>query len=248
LGNAGLRLFRRDPLRWSQFLIFFALLGLYFVNVRRFHYGEPLDSWMTLIGFLNLGVVGLIQSTFTTRFIFPMISMEGRCFWILGTLPMNRDLIIWGKLVFAAFVSVVPCSALILLSDFTLKIAERTPWLAVIHQLLCWSICIGLSAIAVGLGAKFPNRGESSPAKIAAGFGGTLNLVVSACFIIVSVIITAIPSYYWVAAGSHGTSSMWVLGSTSLMVTAVGISLLLGLDATLLPLRIGLVAFRKLEP
>ncbi len=30
-----LRLFRRDPVQWSQFLIFFTLLVLYFVNARR---------------------------------------------------------------------------------------------------------------------------------------------------------------------------------------------------------------------
>ena len=111
-------------MRWTQFLIFFGLLGLYFLNIRRFHYGEPLDSWMTVIGFLNLGVVGLIQSTFTTRFIFPMISMEGRRFWILGTAPVDRDLILWGKLLFACAVSVLPCSVLILLSDFMLQIAQ----------------------------------------------------------------------------------------------------------------------------
>jgi hypothetical protein len=44
-----------------------------------------------LIGSLNLGVVGLILSTFTTRFVYPMISLEGRRFWILGLLPVHRD-------------------------------------------------------------------------------------------------------------------------------------------------------------
>lgn len=242
-----LRLFRRDPLRWTQFLIFFGLLGLYFVNVRRFQYGEPLDSWMTFIGFLNLGVVSLIQSTFTTRFIFPMISMEGRRFWILGTLPVDRDLILWGKLLFAAVVSVVPCTTLILLSDFMLKILERTPWVALIHQLLCWSICIGLSSIAVGLGARFPNLREPSPAKIAAGFGGTLNLVVSAFFIIASVAIPALPTYYWVDE-SHAGAGLLSIGSTSLVVLSVTISVALSLTVMAISLRIGLAAFRKLEP
>ena len=58
-----LRIFRRDPVHWSQFLIFFGLLGLYFINVRRLQYGGPLDAWMTMVGFLNVAVVGLILST-----------------------------------------------------------------------------------------------------------------------------------------------------------------------------------------
>ena len=54
-------------------------------------------AWVNMISFLNLAVVGLILSTFTTRFIFPMISLEGRRFWILGMLPVRRDTILWGK-------------------------------------------------------------------------------------------------------------------------------------------------------
>ena len=34
-------------------------------------------NYSAMIGFLNLAVVGLILSTFTTRFIFPMVSLEG---------------------------------------------------------------------------------------------------------------------------------------------------------------------------
>ena len=37
-----LRLFRRDPLQWSQFLIFLGLLALYFFNIRRFTYRRRL--------------------------------------------------------------------------------------------------------------------------------------------------------------------------------------------------------------
>ena len=96
-----LRLFRRDPLQWSQFLLFFGLLSFYFIYVRRFDYGRQLTGWMTAIGFMNLGVVGLILSTFTTRFVFPLISIEGQRFWILGTAPVNRREILWSKFLFA---------------------------------------------------------------------------------------------------------------------------------------------------
>ena len=73
--------------------------ALYFINIRRFTYHV---NYSAMIGFLNLAVVGLILSTFTTRFIFPMISLEGRRFWILGLLPLDRDTILWSKFLFAA--------------------------------------------------------------------------------------------------------------------------------------------------
>ena len=173
------RLFRRDPLQWSQFLIFFGLLALYFVNIRRFSYNQ---TYSAMIGFLNLAVVGLILSTFTTRFIFPMISLEGRRLWILGLMPIRRDAILWSKFLFAAVGSLVPCTTLVLISDLMLQIKLEV---ILIHQLSCVVLCLGLSAIAVGLGAKMPDLRAHSPSKIAAGFGGTLNLVVSAAYIVI---------------------------------------------------------------
>ena len=118
-----LRLFRRDPVQWSQLLIFFGLLALYFVNIRRFSYDVYYVGWVNLVSFLNVSVVGLLLSTFTTRFIFPMISLEGRRFWILGLLPIDRDTILWSKFLFAVGASIVPSSLLILLSDAMLQVA-----------------------------------------------------------------------------------------------------------------------------
>jgi len=245
-----LRLFRRDPVQWSQVVIFLGLLSLYFMNIRRFQYGDPLRQWMNMIGFLNLGVVGLILSTFTTRFIFPMISLEGQRFWILGSLPIRRDAVLWSKFAFACGGSVVPCSLLILLSDAMLGIAQSSPDVTVIHQINCWTLCIGLSAIAVGLGAKLPNMRESSPSRIAAGFGGTLNLVLSAVFIVAVVLFTAVPCYFMLEA--RETTNQFVekpvvLGTTWATYTGLLISLLIGVVATVVPLQMGFRAFRDLE-
>ena len=79
-----LRTFRRDPAQWSQFLIFFGLLAFYFLNIRRLGYDVQSPYWRNLVSFLNLAVTALILSTFTSRFIFPLLSLEGRNFWVLG--------------------------------------------------------------------------------------------------------------------------------------------------------------------
>lgn len=251
-----LRLFRRDPVQWSQFLIFFGLLTLYFLNIRRFQYGETLLLWITAIGFLNLAVVGLILSTFTTRFIFPMISLEGRKFWILGSLPVARGEILWGKYLFACTVSLVPCATLIFISDTVLRIVQRTPVIALMHQITCWVLCTGLSALAVGLGARLPNLRETSPAKIAAGFGGTLNLILSAIFIVVVTLATAIPCCFWVVRQRpyvptnmdiHGLVSRLDLGSTRSVALGLAMTVLLGVLVILMSLRAGFRAFRQLE-
>ena len=119
-----LRLFRRDPLQWSQFSIFLGCSVLYFLNVRRFTYDMYYAAWVNMVSFLNLSVVGLLLSTFTTRFVFPMISLEGRRFWILGLLGVRRDTILWSKFLFASIGSLIPCSRLVLLSDLMLRVSR----------------------------------------------------------------------------------------------------------------------------
>ena len=47
----------------------------------------------------------------------------------------------------------------------------------------CMGICVGLSGLAVGLGARFPMLGQRNPARIASGFGGTFNLIASMLFV-----------------------------------------------------------------
>jgi ABC-2 type transport system permease protein len=236
-----LRLFRRDPVQWSQFLIFFGLLTLYFANIRRFSYDVNYTAWVNMISFLNLAVVGLILSTFTTRFIFPMLSLEGRRFWILCMLPVRRESILWGKFLFAAAGSALPCCALILLSDLMLQIS---PLILAVHQLTCLLLCVGLSGIAVGLGAKMPDLREESPSKIAAGFGGTLTLVVSACYIIVVVLLTALPSHFYVATRQADVRADWV---GAWLVGGTVAACLWCAIATVVPMRLGLKAFRALE-
>ena len=240
------RIFRRDPMQWSQFLIFFGLLGLYFLNIRRFSYDAHHQTWINMISFLNLAVVGLILSTFTNRFIFPMISLEGRRFWVLGRLPVRRDTILWSKFLFASVGSLVPCAALILLSDTMLQIA---PWIVAVHLMCCTVLCTGLAGIAVGMGAKMPNLREDSPTKIAAGFGGTLNLVVSTLYIVAIILMSAVPCHFYLEA-MQATGRATLASPQAILrwvYLGAAASFLLGLVATFLPLWIGARAFRQME-
>jgi ABC-2 type transport system permease protein len=236
-----LRLFRRDPVQWSQFIIFFGLLALYFANIRRFSYDVNYTAWVNMISFLNLAVVGLILSTFTTRFIYPMLSLEGRRFWILSMLPVQRDSILWGKFLFAVTGSALPCGLLIFLSDYMLQVSIL---IVAIHQLTCLLLCVGLSGIAVGLGAKMPDLREESPSKIAAGFGGTLSLVISAIYIIVIVLLTALPSHFYLALRPSEAPSPPV---GAWLAAGIFAACATGAVATFVPMRIGLRAFRSLE-
>ena len=75
-------------------------------------------------------------------------------------------------------------------------------WMVIgVHQLICVLLCLGLAGMAVGFGAMMPNFREQSPSKIAAGFGGTVNLLLSAVYVMVVVLLTALPCHFFLLAG-----------------------------------------------
>ena len=110
-------------------------------------------------------------------------------------------------------------------------------------------LCLGLSSIAVGFGAMMPNFRETSPSKIAAGFGGTLNLVLSALYIMVVVVLTALPCHFYLLAGKGPWGAAFVDPQYLKMWLVLGTwrAIIVGAIATIVPLRRGLRAFRQLE-
>lgn len=242
-----LRTFRRDPAQWSQFLIFFGLLALYFVSIRRVGYDTQNPYWRNLISFLNLGVTALILSTFTSRFIFPMLSLEGRNFWVLGLLPLSRSQILWGKFAFATGISLVSTELLVVLGDLMLRMG---PMMILLHMGMVLVLCLGLSGISVGLGARLPNLKEDDPSRIASGFGGTLNLLVSLVFIFAVVMSLALPCHLYFLGHDESGGSRLVLNEAQFrfwITVAIAGSLVIGAVGTIVPLRMGIKAFRRME-
>jgi ABC-2 type transport system permease protein len=242
-----LRTFRRDPSQWSQFLIFFGLLAFYFLNIPRLGYGVESPSWRNLVSFLNLSVTALILSTFTSRFIFPLLSLEGRNFWILGLFPLGREQILWGKFVFSVGISLLATEGLVFLSDLMLGMS---PVMIVLHLGMVAVLCMGLSGISVGLGARLPNLRETDPSKIAVGFGGTLNLLVSLVFIFAVVTALAVPCHlYYLGVEHPGTTGLALShdGFRFWLTVAILVSLVIGAIGTIVPLRIGIKAFQRME-
>src|SRR5205085_7564304 len=90
LVTKDLKAFFRDPAQWSQLAILYGLLSLYLVYLPNYQGMMFPPAMKALICFLNYGAVSLIISTFTSRFVFPMVSMEGRQMWLVGLWPMWR--------------------------------------------------------------------------------------------------------------------------------------------------------------
>jgi ABC-2 type transport system permease protein len=232
------RTFRRDPQQWAQILIFTGLITLSITVARRIFVADLGRLYQNFISFFYVGVVGLLICIYTGRFVFPLFSLEGRKFWILGLLPIERGQLLWGKFAFASAGAVLIGEFLVLLSDLTLGMA----WPAVVlHALTTAVLAFGLSGLSVGLGACLPNFRETDPSRIVSGFGGTMNLLVSLVFLLIVLGLMAGPWHALAAWGEEGGPALWMIAAGLVAGVAVGAA------AVVLPLRMGVRALREME-
>jgi ABC-2 type transport system permease protein len=235
------RTFRRDPQQWGQVLLFTVLLAVYFTNIKRMFVRDIEWAWQNGISFLNLVSVALLLSAYTGRFIYPLLSLEGRKFWILGLVPLRREQIVWGKFAFSTAGGVLLSSCLVLLSDVMLEI----PWDGVlVHLVTVTVLAAGLSGISVGLGACMPNFRETDPSKIAVGFGGTVNLVVELLYLVIVLGLLAAPWHLVRAQDAEQVPSAFLVAVT---VFCGLVGLVFGAVGVLMPLAAGVRALKRME-
>lgn len=229
------RSFLRDPSQWSQLAILFGLLGLYLVYLPRSRPAGFDLPWTGLICFLNYGAVTLILSTFTSRFVFPMISMEGRQMWLVALWPLPRAEVMWAKFLYAVTVTAFAALSVTALSIRALDLPSALAFVQVCTTL---ATCIGLCGLAVGLGARLPNYRETNPSRIASGLGGTVNLIVSVMLVAVSIVLFGFVCYDMVGSGDLGRLSRLGAAATAAIVAA-------GLTTGLVSMALGVRAFRR---
>jgi ABC-2 type transport system permease protein len=182
--------FARDPSQLSQFFLFLLLLTVYVVSLLRIPHDLFGLGWRLLLYFGNLGAVSLILSSLTSRFLFPLPSLEGRSFWVVGLAPVERDFLLRQKAIAGAILIVSLGAVAATASGLFLGFDG---WLlaGAVFDVIVIGWC--LTALAAGFGAAYPNLTEDNPARIAVGLGGTLNFFASAATIVAVLAIEGAP-------------------------------------------------------
>ncbi len=214
-----LRTFFRDPLQWTQLVILFGLMILYLVNVPRYAGGQPLEGWGMIIPFLNFGAISFILATFTSRFVFPLVSLEGLQMWLIGMLPLSPRQLLAAKFAFAMTVAAGVAVGTTIVAATMLKMP--LPW-ALLQITVTFAVSFGLCGFAVGFGARLPMFGQRNAARIANGFGGTVNLIASVTLVLAMLVGMAALGIHNRFAGFQGAIDMRTL-LIAAIVSAFGI-------------------------
>jgi ABC-2 type transport system permease protein len=237
--------FFRDPMQWSQFLVLFGILTFYILNLRNLAYDGQQFYWKNLIAFLNLGATTLCLATYASRFIYPLISLEGKRFWILGVSPLTRKKLVLSKFYFCFFSLLLISEFLVLTSCFMLKVPLL---LVLIQACTCFFISLGLSGLTVGLSAIYINLKDTNPAKIVSGFGGTLNLVLALLYLFPIIVVQAFVSYTIHSPSSSQTlKALQTINPSYLVGGTLFLTLVFTLAFTAIPLFLGIRKFEKMQ-
>jgi len=195
LVQKDLTVFLRDASQWSQLLLLFAVVGLYVYNfsVLPLDDGSALGRAMRDIAtVLNLGLAAFVSTAIAVRFVYPMVSLEGRAWWILRTAPVALGRVWWSKF----WIGYVP-----LFAFAALLIGATNGYLAV-PSLLTGAFVVtlvpltaALVSLGLGFGAAYPRLDAQNAAQIATGFGAVVYMVTSLALITLVMALEAWPTW-----------------------------------------------------
>lgn len=227
--------FLRTPQQWVQFLLMGFFIAVYLINLSRgkINLAELSPFWRTAIYIFNFGFTGFMLSALTARFVYPMISMEGRSLWMLQVAPFSMKRVFVQKFWFAFFVLFTLTEVVALVSNFFLGQRMEVALFASGFLLLT---SLALISLSLGLGAVYAQFDETNPMKISSGYGGIITVLLSLVY--VSASVTALVLLINLYQGN---------GSDLVIAGIVAFVILLTAIYTWLPLRWGLRAVRAYE-
>ena len=235
------RTFRREPAQVGQLGLFAGLMLLCVINIRQFFGAELPVINQSIVSLLNLSATGLLMCAYLGRFVYPLISLEGRKFWILGLLPLKREQLLWGKYAFAVTMTMLLAGGIVLLSDVVLELPVSA---ILLHQLTIAVLSFGLSGMSVGMSAWMPNFRETDPSKIVVGFGGTMFTIASLMYLVLAIVTMCLPYHFVIAREQFlrgvDTLPFWALAGIPFGIIMAGLTIWL-------PMRIGARTLRGME-
>ena len=175
-----------------------------------------------------------MRAALAARFQFAAVSNEGRGFWVMRTGPVAAREFLWAK----AYPGILP----MLLVGETLAVSSITILDA--ESAMLWvgigtaaGLAFGLSGIAVGMGAIYPDFKTNNAAKLAASPAGLLYMLTALGLVFLVLALEAFPVYWLISTQITDrplTDLQWTIGGIC-MTAALGVCLF----ATLYPIPVG---------
>jgi ABC-2 type transport system permease protein len=202
-------IFLRTPSFWVQTILFFGLLAIYIFNLKNYPQFLPFDYQRQTVVILNLLACGLISSTLSLRFLYPLFSQELTKLWICKLNTLLKRLI-YEKLILGILL-LLPLSLILMwITNIFLDMEFRI----ILYTLLVVScLSLGLVFLGICLGVIYPNP-WADPAKMPASFGGVLTSVSSLLYVFITVVLFSLGIIH----------NQQILYSFAILIESLGVS------------------------
>ncbi len=217
------KVFMREPSQWGQILLLGSLVLIYVFNLTRI----PPDLVTGLKGvlfLLNLGFIGLILAAVGARFLFPLVSLEGKSIELLRTAPIRMERYLWTRLAGGIAPLLVLGGALVIASVRILRVDATV---AAVAGGTVLALTVGIGALAIGCGAAFARFRVSNPEEIVTSAGGFAYMILATGFIAALILLEVQPAQAYFRAAlfrrpytGHGFAAL-MFTAAALLTAAV---------------------------
>jgi ABC-2 type transport system permease protein len=154
------------------------------------------------VSFVNLALAAFVVAAVAVRFVFPSISLEGKAFWILKTSPLRLRRVWWSKFWTGFLPLFVLGELLVMITNTYLNVMPQMMWLS---SATLGMMMLGIVSLGLAVGATYPRFDADNAARVAAGPGGLIYMVLCMSFVGAVVVLEAWPVYVLFTTHLRGT-------------------------------------------
>ncbi len=171
------KLITRDFSQSTQLFLLIIITFVYLVNFQNLKNAKDIISvnwWQVMLAISNISLGTCVLTAIATRFIFPSISIEGKNYELLKTLPITKRKFIFYK--FLTWLCPYTIFSFVILCSGALAIDANMETILV-TALLSIALSISISSCAIWHGTKYAKFEWNHPTEISASIGSLIFMI-----------------------------------------------------------------------
>ncbi|RJP62286.1 MAG: hypothetical protein C4543_02270 [Ignavibacteriales bacterium] len=213
-------LFLREPTQMFHMIVLIVLIAVFLSSVSSLVKLGGLNIFLQTVIYLSVFIFNTFMvSTLALRFVFPLISLEGKTFWKIKSAPISVKHFIKLKL--------TPYFAFILfISTILTVIVNRLFSIELILIMLVCNLLITATIVMMNfsLGSLFVNYNERNPIRIASSQGASLSFLLNLIYMVLLIVIFYLPiNIYFNNFIRYGESEISYLFYAALIILSIAL-------------------------
>ncbi|MFH0991013.1 MAG: hypothetical protein V1799_13460 [bacterium] len=186
--------FFRETSQWIHLIVMLILIGIFVLSVGSLNLRVRVTEVQTMTYLVLYTFAGFLSGSLALRFVFPLLSLEGKSFWSILGAPVNLRTLYFIK--FGLGLGIVMVLGMVVSFFYHLpfsRFSGRLPLLMYFGYFSTFFASLTFVSLNLGFGTYFSNFQEKNPIRIASSQGATLTFLVSLVYLVSLIVIFYLP-------------------------------------------------------